>query len=59
MRKNVFGVALASALCITAGASAQNVPEQFVVSGDAARDIMEFNQINMATARGIVDTCVD
>jgi len=59
MRKNVFGAALASALCITAGASAQNVPEQFVVSGEAAREIMEFNQINMATARAIVDTCIN
>jgi uncharacterized protein GlcG (DUF336 family) len=59
MRKKFFGVALASALGVAAGASAQNVPEQFVVSGEAARDIMEFNQINMATARAIVDTCVD
>lgn len=59
MRKNVFGVAVASALSIAAGAAAQNVPEQFVVSGDTAREIMEFNQINMATARAIVDSCVD
>jgi len=47
MRKNFFWVAVASALGIAAGASAQNVPEQFVVSGEAAHDIMEFNQINM------------
>ena len=59
MSKSVFGVAMASALCITTGALAQNVPEQFVVSGEAAREINEFNQINMATARAIVDTCVN
>ena len=59
MRKKIIGVAVASALGIAAGAAAQNVPEQFVVSGEAARDIMEFNQINMATARAIVDTCID
>ena len=59
MKKSVFGVAIASALAVAASASAQNVPEQYVVSGQAARKIMEFNQINMATARAIVDTCVN
>jgi len=58
MRKKIFGIALASALGIAAGAAAQNVSEEFVVSGEAARDIMEFNQINMATARAIVDSCL-
>jgi uncharacterized protein GlcG (DUF336 family) len=58
MKKFLFGLVAASAVAVTAGASAQNVPEQFVVSGDAAREIMEFNQINMATARAIVDSCV-
>ena len=53
MRKSILGAAIFSA-----GASAQDVPEQFVVSGEAARDIREFNQINAATARAIVDSCV-
>jgi len=58
MKRSVFAAALGSVFLLTAGASAQNVPEQFVVSGEAAREIMEFNQINMATARAIIDSCI-
>src|SRR6202158_261414 len=38
-------------------ALAQNVPEQFVVSGKAAEQIQDFTTINMATAGRIADAC--
>jgi glc operon protein GlcG len=58
MRKNIIGAVFVTSLAFAAGASAQNVPEQFVVSGDAAVRLKEFNQINMATARALVDSCI-
>src|SRR3979409_1572761 len=36
---------------------AQNVPEQFVVSGKAAEKIQDFTTINLATAERIADSC--
>lgn len=39
------------------GALAQNVPEQFVVSGKAAEKIQDFTTINLATAERIAETC--
>src|ERR1700687_5591622 len=36
---------------------AQNVPEQFVVSGKAAEKIQDFTTINLATAERIADVC--
>src|SRR5665213_895012 len=38
-------------------AVAQNVPEQFVVSGKAAEKIQDFTTINLATAERIADVC--
>jgi uncharacterized protein GlcG (DUF336 family) len=38
-------------------ALAQNVPEQFVVSGKAAEKIQDFTTINLATAERIADVC--
>jgi glc operon protein GlcG len=44
---------------IAAGCSlfAQNVPEQFVVSGKAAEKIQDFTTINLATAERIAQVC--
>jgi uncharacterized protein GlcG (DUF336 family) len=36
---------------------AQDVPEQFLVTGEAAERIAEYNQINGETARRIAETC--
>jgi len=59
MKTRILGTALlCGGLALSAGAMAQDVPEQFVVSGEAAREINEFNQINIATARAIIDSCV-
>src|ERR1039458_5807355 len=44
-------IAVASALC------AQNVPEQFVISGKAAEKIQDFTTINLATAERIAEVC--
>ncbi len=38
-------------------ALAQNVPQQFVVSGKAAEQIQDFTTINLATAQRIADSC--
>jgi glc operon protein GlcG len=48
-------VELGLALCCVA--LAQNVPEQFVVSGKAAEKIQDFTTINLATAERIADAC--
>src|SRR5579871_4364269 len=42
---------------ITSVALAQNVPEQFVVSGKAAEKIQDFTTINLATAERIAEVC--
>jgi hypothetical protein len=36
---------------------AQNVPEQFVISGKTAEELEDFTTINLATAEGIAETC--
>jgi len=49
---------LALAGMLTAGAAqAQNVPEQYVVSGKAAEKIQDFSTINLATAERIAESC--
>jgi uncharacterized protein GlcG (DUF336 family) len=59
MKKHILSAGIVSvALALSASAQAQNVPEQFVVTGDAAVRLKEFNQINMATARALVDSCI-
>ena len=42
---------------VAVSALAQNVPEQFVVSGKAAEKIQDFTTINLATAERIADAC--
>lgn len=51
-------VSVAAAATLLAGALlAQNVPQQFVVSGKAAEKIQEFSTINMATAERLATAC--
>src|SRR5690349_23222766 len=47
----------AGALALAGAALAQNVPEQFVVSGKAAEKLQDFTTINLATAEKIADVC--
>jgi glc operon protein GlcG len=57
MKLRVVGLAIAGAIALGSVASAQNVPEQFVVSGKAAEQIQDFTTINLATAERLADTC--
>src|SRR2546427_2557596 len=52
-----FGLAATGAIALGGAAFAQNVPEQFVVSGKAAEKIQDFTTINLATAERIADAC--
>jgi glc operon protein GlcG len=52
-----LGLAAAGAIAIAGAALAQNVPEQFVVSGKTAEKIQDFTTINLATAERIADSC--
>jgi glc operon protein GlcG len=49
--------AASTAIAASSGLIAQNVPEQFVVSGKAAEKIQDFTTINLATAERIADVC--
>jgi uncharacterized protein GlcG (DUF336 family) len=49
--------AASTAIAASSGLIAQNVPEQFVVSGKAAEKIQDFTTINLATAESIADVC--
>jgi glc operon protein GlcG len=49
--------AAAGALSLGGVALAQNVPQQFVVSGKAAEKTHDFTTINLATAERIAETC--
>jgi hypothetical protein len=44
-------------LAFTAAAFGQNLPSQFVISGETARKIHDFTTINLATAERIAETC--
>jgi glc operon protein GlcG len=59
MKRRLVGLGLAAAGAIALGgvALAQNVPEQFVVSGKAAEQIQDFTTINLATAQRIAEAC--
>jgi glc operon protein GlcG len=46
-----------AAIALSGIAAAQNVPEQFVVSGKAAEKIQDFTTINLATAERVVEAC--
>ena len=52
-----LGLAAMGAVALGGVALAQNVPEQFVVSGKAAEKIQDFTTINLATAERIADAC--
>jgi glc operon protein GlcG len=51
------GVVAACAAMFSGLALAQNVPEQFVVSGKTAEKIQDFTTINLATAERIAGAC--
>src|SRR5580692_8400206 len=51
-----FGLALAGMLAAGV-AQAQNVPEQYLVTGKAAEKIQDFSTINLATAERIAESC--
>jgi uncharacterized protein GlcG (DUF336 family) len=61
MRRGVFlGAALALAGgTLAAGAALAEVPAKFVVTGDAAKKILEDHEINVATAEKIGKACID
>jgi glc operon protein GlcG len=52
-----LGLAAVGAIALSGVALAQNVPEQFVISGKAAEKIQDFTTINLATAERIADVC--
>ena len=52
-----LGLAAVGAIALSGVALAQNVPEQFVVSGKAAEKIQDFTTINLATAERIAGAC--
>jgi len=54
---NIWIGAVAAAMTIACGARAQEVPSEFVVSGAAAKAIMDSTTINLETARAIASTC--
>src|SRR5437899_9315539 len=54
MKLGIMSLGLAA---VAALAVAQNVPEQFVVSGKAAEKIQDFTTINLATAERLADSC--
>src|ERR1700680_3464289 len=52
-----LGLAVIGVMALGGVALAQNLPEQFVVSGKAAEKIQDFTTINLATAERIADSC--
>jgi glc operon protein GlcG len=52
-----LGLAVAAVIAVSGLAFAQTVPPQFVVTGKTAEKIHDFNEINLATAQRIVETC--
>jgi uncharacterized protein GlcG (DUF336 family) len=57
IRIGLVGLAMAGAISIGSAAFAQNVSEQFVVTGKAAEQIQDFTTINLATAEKLADSC--
>jgi glc operon protein GlcG len=59
MKLRIVGLGLTAICAIALGgaALAQNVPEQFVVSGKAAEKIQDFTTINLATSERLADSC--
>ncbi len=52
-----LGLAVAAAIAMSGSAFGQTVPSQFVITGKTAEKIHDFNEINLATAQRIVETC--
>jgi uncharacterized protein GlcG (DUF336 family) len=52
-----FAGLLCAVLFCAATVSAQNVPSQFVITGETAKKIHDFTTINLATAERIAETC--
>ena len=57
MKFRIMGLAITALIVFGGVALAQNVPEQFVVSGKAAEQLQDFTTINLATAERIADVC--
>jgi glc operon protein GlcG len=57
MKLRIVGLAIVGAIALGGVVFAQNVPEQFVVSGKAAEKIQDFTTINLATAERIANVC--
>ena len=57
MRVRITTPVWVAAIALSSMASAQNVPEQFVVSGKTAEKIQDFTTVNLATAERIADAC--
>src|SRR4029077_13930478 len=57
MNLRMVGLATVGVIALSGVMLAQNVPEQFVVSGKAAEKIQDFTTINLATAERIADSC--
>ena len=53
----ILTLAAASAMALGSMAFAQNVPEQYVVTGKNAEKIQDFSTINLATAERIAESC--
>jgi uncharacterized protein GlcG (DUF336 family) len=52
-----WGLAAAAVIALSCAAFAQNVPEQFIVTGKTAEKIQDFSTINLATAQRIAESC--
>ena len=52
-----LSLAVGAAIALGSVAFAQNVPEQFIVTGKAAEKIQDFTTINAATAQRIAESC--
>jgi glc operon protein GlcG len=57
MKTRLIGLSVVASAALAGVALAQNVPQQYVVSGAAAEKIQDFTTINLATAEKIADTC--
>ena len=57
LRIDALELAVAGAIALSGVALAQNVPEQFVVSGKAAEKIQDFTTINLVTAERLAGAC--
>ncbi len=57
MKLRIVELVAGGAIALGGVALAQNVTEQFVVSGKAAEKIQDFTTINLATAERIADSC--